>query len=497
MTAYEGYLAFGGNELINNARALGYTQTAGCPTHMLKRDSHCPNLWDALGEAAPYNYDQIADAPWYDPANPEVSGRFMGAYALRIDDVYDSTRTSTMTDTIGDGGVLGRSTKGPKEARVTALLIARGRDALEYATNWLSAALDADACGQHGHSCGVTDLAFFADCPPERGYVIDDLGVTLGETTSADLLVAQEQLVATGDPQFYALAPETNLEETLPGSGLYSLVPDVPVPYTDEEYDTLQVRPLRRYLHDVGAISGPTERSLTKVGDYWLKEVEFVLASERGYIYGATRTLDLPVTPSSLLQDAPFNLVWYPSAELAGADVVVATNYSTNPSLEVNATGWSGASAVVSGSSISGMTTHGRVTGELAAAGPASYRSRLVGGSGSGRAAHTITQDVDISAVAVEASLSLTIWAALVATGAGTSADLLNLRAAIEWRNSGGAISTTTITSDEFSGGAIAQSAMHKPAGATIARVTVRGEFNWRTSSDVRLYADALALTVP
>lgn len=494
MTAYEGYLALGGQEIINNARAYGYTQTAGCPTHMLKRDAHCPNLWDALGEAAPYDYAEIGDAPWFDPAKPDVSSRFLGAYALRIDEVGDSTRRAEMSDTIGDGGVLGRSSKGPKEARVTALLIADGRDALEYAEHWLSATLDADTCAQHSDACGVTDLAFFADCPPERGAVVKgDLGFTLGKFTDVDQLIGEEQILPTNDPQFYSVAPTSNLRETTPGGGIYALATDIPVPYDDEEYEALQVRPLRRFLHDVGAISGPTEREVVKVGRFWVKTVEFVLASERGYIYGATRTLDLPVTPPTVLQDVPFNLVPHPSGELASGDVVVATNLSTNPSLEVNGNGWSGFVTTLTGTSAAGMSTHGRVTGELAASGSASFRSRLVGGSGSGSARLVSLQDVDISTVSVDQSISLSVWAALSVLGGTPSA----LRAIIEWRTATAAISSQEVTADGYAGAVMVLRSLRKPAGATIARIIIRGEFNWASGSDVRLYADALALTVP
>lgn len=165
--AFEEWLALGGNEILNNARTVGYARTAKCPMSWFKGQV-CPTLAAATLTVAQYHTAAIEAAPWYDPALPEISRRFYGAYGLAIKGIEDSTREATVTQGLGDGGVIGRVRKGPREVRVVALLAGEGRDALEYGMAWLNAALDPNACGQHGDACGTADLAYFSDCPPAR-----------------------------------------------------------------------------------------------------------------------------------------------------------------------------------------------------------------------------------------------------------------------------------------------------------------------------------------
>ncbi|QSM01232.1 minor tail protein [Microbacterium phage NoodlelyBoi] len=172
MTIYEGYLSFGGNEIVNNARTYGISHSARpCPMHWLKGDV-CGTQNAALFESAPYTYDAIETAPWYDPDMPQ-SADFYGFFAYSITEAMDSTRIVSRTERVGNGTVNGRTRKSGKTMRVKGLLMGRGRLAIEYGQAWLSAAVDPGACGQHGTECGLTDLQWFADCPPDRGQVDD------------------------------------------------------------------------------------------------------------------------------------------------------------------------------------------------------------------------------------------------------------------------------------------------------------------------------------
>lgn len=165
--AFDGYFSFGGNEIVNNERAAGYSRSAECPLPQLR--AVCAALPDALGDPS-YNAQQMETAPWFDSAVPE-SSRFYGLYALEVKDMNTSTRSVALAEGIDDGGVLGRSRKGPKAVRVKAMLVAKGQDALDYGHAWLNSALDPNACGQHGSGCGTSDLRFFSSCPPERQMV--------------------------------------------------------------------------------------------------------------------------------------------------------------------------------------------------------------------------------------------------------------------------------------------------------------------------------------
>lgn len=167
--AYEGWFRFGGNEVVNNERARGIANTADCPMTWLK-GPRCDSLQDALGDA-PYNAANLPDAPWYDLAMPDVSGRFYGVFGLSVTGLNDSTRSASVTEGIDDGATIGRTRRSARQPRVRATLLARGRDALDYGVAWLNSALDPDSCGQHGTGCGTTDLEFFTDCPPARGSV--------------------------------------------------------------------------------------------------------------------------------------------------------------------------------------------------------------------------------------------------------------------------------------------------------------------------------------
>ena len=83
-------------------------------------------------------------------------------------------------------------------------------------------------------------------------------------------------------------------------------------------------------------------------------------------------------------------------------------------------------------------------------------------------------------------------------TGSGGSG--VNLRAQVEWKNSGG----TTLRTDSmgsitsaFAGRVFALKSVAPPAGAVTARVVVIGRANFTASSVAKVFADALAVSIP
>ncbi len=446
--AFEGFLRIGGNEIVNNERARGYSWSAACPMPWLK-GARCDTLRGALFDD-PYTAANMPQAPWYDLSMPDVSGRFYGVFALSVSGLNDSTRSATVVENIDDGGVIGRTRKASRQVRVRVILLARGRDALDYGIAWLNAALDPDACGQHGAGCGTTDVEFLTDCPPARGVV-----------------------------------------------------------ETDAEY-LARVEPYRRFLHNVAATSGPYERELHNVGDDWGQVLEFTLTAGRPWVYSATRAVDLPVTPTVVIQDTPYNLVPYPSAELSdGAALDVATNFSANPSVETNATGWAATAATIAGTSPAAYFTSGRVTGELAANGLASFRARILGNGATEVAssqARIITEHTVTFAPGAR-RVSFTGWAAaLEVTGAAVSS-IDVMRAEAQWYvgavATGAPVDLGTASPAEIGGRVFALKSQAPPAGATSVRVRFIFEVTWRSSataannSDLRLYSDAVAVTIP
>lgn len=446
--SYDGWLRFGGNEVVNNERARGISQSVTCPMYWLK-GARCETLQDALQDA-PYTAANLPDAPWYDLSMPDVSGRFFGVFALSVVGLKDSTRSASVTEGIDDGAVIGRTRKGSRQVRARLLLLARGQDALEYGVAWLNASLEPGACGQHGAGCGTTDLEYLTDCPPAR-----------------ELLE------------------------------------------TDAEYQA-RVEPYRRFLHGVAVTSGPLERELMNVGEFWGQIFEVTFTAGRPWIYSSTRPVSLPITPTVVIQDTPYNLAPYPSAELASAGVVdVATNYSANPSVETNATGWAATAAALSGAAPAAYFTSGRVTGELAANGAASFRARVLG-NGSTEVASSKARVITEHTVAITPGaqrVSFTGWAAaLIVTGAAVSSvDVM--RAEAQWYVGGVAtgapVDLGTASPSEISGRVFALKSAAPPAGATSVRVRFIYEVTWRSSataannSDIRLYSDAVGVTIP
>ncbi|QGZ16724.1 minor tail protein [Microbacterium phage Dewdrop] len=198
---YEGYLAFGGNEVVNNERARGYAESADCPMFWLK-GARCFGLAPAIGDST-YDYSNIINAPWYDSTVDEISRRFFGVFATEIEGVEDSTRTAKFTEGIDDGGVIGRARRATREVKVKALLLGRGQDAVEYGQSWLSSVLDPDACGQLSVDCGTAEMSVFSTCPPERR-----------EVEGYSEWVEQERNLLTG-PSFEAAGSQLTLRTNL------------------------------------------------------------------------------------------------------------------------------------------------------------------------------------------------------------------------------------------------------------------------------------------
>ena len=267
-------------------------------------------------------------------------------------------------------------------------------------------------------------------------------------------------------------------------------------PEGDDTYLPL-VDTYRRYFHDVACTSGPFT-----VGEYASSDgvhvgrlVEFTITAENPWMYGVTTPVDVPPTVPTVVQDIAYNLAPYPSAELAGPAVVAATNYATNPSVETNATGWAKTQAAAI---TAGEVVGGRVTGELAAVGVASYRSVFTAAGSSGiPGTFSNEQEVALGAGA-GARYSINMWsAAVIMAGTPFLGDII-FRA--YWRSSAGG---TILRTDELgtvpaNGGAISVDSILPPVGATHVLVRATAQLaSWNAGTIVRLYSDALAVTNP
>jgi len=214
---FDGYMTFGGKEIVNDARTAAYISSLQIPGSV--DINPCPTLRTALGHAA-YTTPTADDAPWYDSGIAE-SGQVAGFLVQSIDGLGD-TSTRPVQERPGDGGVVGRRRRQPRELSIRLLAVAANECALSYAVAWLARVFSAQDCSQTTLTAGCASarLCVLTCCPqvPEdlARYQVSlyNTGVTSGpsvlrtqSTTVAgcNLALCEVEVVITaGDPSWYA-----------------------------------------------------------------------------------------------------------------------------------------------------------------------------------------------------------------------------------------------------------------------------------------------------
>jgi len=160
--AWDGWYEFGGTEIINVDRTEAYAKHANMgwfkPVH------ENGSLAALLGEPE-YASPLQDDAPWTDPDAPE-SYRFYGAYPLEITGVEDSTWTAPVTESTGDGGVVGRARRATRTMVFSLALLGADECAVDYGFRWLKNAMVAGPCGDDTQDCNTGSNLCFLACPP-------------------------------------------------------------------------------------------------------------------------------------------------------------------------------------------------------------------------------------------------------------------------------------------------------------------------------------------
>lgn len=465
------YFKLGRHEIVNSARLVGYSEFKVDAATWLSTAEVCETLEAAL-EHSPYTHDHIQHAPWFDADDVDLWSRFLGVMAVDVRGLSDSTSESESTELLGAGSRTTNFRDGSRSIRFRVFLAAAGEDALEAGLTWLRTVLrpgvEAESPIEREHAV----LSFFATCPPDAAYHWE----------------------------------------------------------SDEEYRE-RVRSLRREYHDVVLDEPPIVLDRMESSDklHVGALVEFSLRAQNPYLYGAPRELALNPSTPYLTQDIPYNLIRFPRAAKAEGSVEIGRNYIQNPSVEVNATGWEGQTGTLPSS---GVASHGR-NGERYVAGAWSFRSRLAG-AGSPAAAKAsaniyilspvvyfpdpggvsyVAPPAGSSILPANARISATIWAAaVIASGTSNSTNLDQLDASLVWtiRDVSGVSSQATamvadgpIGDRRFSISQVTPPAV--PAGSYIAsvRIEVRAQVRYTSSataadnSDIRVYADAAAITIP
>lgn len=430
---FDGWYCLGGTEIINNTRAIDYARTANCPVNWLV-GPRCEGINDTLDHPA-YDFLNIADAPWHDPDDPFLSKEFLGVFCLTQEGIENETLEAPVTERVVSGGVIGRQRDASKSVRFRVVLTATTERGREYGRAWLASVLRESQCGVHDGSCGTSDLRFMIGCPPPFD---PDSGSSRGGYWAA-----------------------------------------------------MDAR--TRILHGVKCTTGLIkEQEFHRTGAYGAV-YEFTLTAEKPRMIGLPYIMSPSAEGNLLIQDAPFNLHPTPSAELNdGTNVEVGKNYVLNPSLETDVSGWT----LVTSSAPGGSVTGGRVEGELAADGIASYRMIFAPTTAGGSVNFYVRQDVPLPDGGDPRRYSVNVWMARVIMAGAPVLSSLQVRAV--WRQGTSTLRTDILGTIPFDGGALSIKSIQVPEGTDNVHIRC---YAWTTSFSpgdiVRVYVDAMAVTNP
>jgi hypothetical protein len=159
--ANDDWIEFNGTELVNLSRTVQLAEVMGIDTVWVNPES-VAWIEDALGGT---NYDDVTTAPWYDPGFP-ASAEFAGVMVLSLPGLDDSTRQSSPTEYIGDGGNSGKARSAMLPLVANVVLVARTERGAKYGKRWMDRVLRGSASRTF---CVGSDLRYFdyadADAP--------------------------------------------------------------------------------------------------------------------------------------------------------------------------------------------------------------------------------------------------------------------------------------------------------------------------------------------
>lgn len=247
---FTGYVAFGGVELVNDARTAAYAAALNLPGGSY---GDCGSLAFALENS--YVSPEV-DAPWFDAALPE-SGEFAGLIVLSIEGT-GGTGTRPVQELARGGAVIGPRRSAHREMTMTFMLLASSQAGAAYGAAWLTQQLRGRDCsvlapeyGQldPGRVCGSDVLCMFTACPASpaeaASYRVNlfDVGVSsgpavqrsqvVGGSSECPLAIAWVEVVfSAGDPSWYAppvRLVDAQLSDHYIGSSAY----DIRTTYSD------------------------------------------------------------------------------------------------------------------------------------------------------------------------------------------------------------------------------------------------------------------------
>lgn len=159
---FQGYMSFGGTEVINQARTHAYVSHA-IPKMDLRGCDECDDFHEVVGDQ-PYQSPLVDQPAWFDLNNVD-SWDFYGLYPLEVQGFDDGVTSVTITELMSDGATVSVPRRNSRQMRVTGLLVGRTDAAISYGMVWLRNALLGNACDSQ-LTCTGDHLCYFTACPP-------------------------------------------------------------------------------------------------------------------------------------------------------------------------------------------------------------------------------------------------------------------------------------------------------------------------------------------
>lgn len=293
--SWNGYFSYAGTEIINVARMRAYRENLNLAWFR-------PGYEDSqfLGTMRDEIYGSpLLDAPWRDQDNPD-SIDFYGVYPVNVQGLDDSTRTAEVTESILDGGVVGRLRNSTRSIVFECALLAGSECGADYGVEWLKKILNGANCEPNSLSnCAGNRLDFY-NCAPT--YSLD--GIT-PDTQQNQIVRARWDGgywvagvdVSVDTPLLDGGTPSTTFTEFWDGGTPLTtggvLSPPYSPPFEPEDLPTIPWTPqeclieFERHLRNVAFIDGPTitkKRQMTS-GD-WMVMVTFTAVAGDPYRFG-------------------------------------------------------------------------------------------------------------------------------------------------------------------------------------------------------------------
>lgn len=225
---FDGYLSFGGVEIVNAARTSAYIDSIGLIGSTGGDCSKCPELAAALGGTA--YFTPVGDpAPWYDHNVPESA--LLAGFQIASVEGTGAAGTRAVSELAAGGAVVGPYRRRPRELVVTFRAVAGSEAAAAYGVAWLSKQLRGSECSPLSseftrlvstRGCGTDVLCMLTACPSGNPIQLSrfrvnlfDVGVTAGPAvvrrqSTEDgnhqcvlVLVDMEVTFTAGDPSWY------------------------------------------------------------------------------------------------------------------------------------------------------------------------------------------------------------------------------------------------------------------------------------------------------